>query len=228
MPVPTKLSHVSNGPKRRGLAMRRQPSQARAQLTFSTVLEAAVGLIEREGVERATTRRIALAAGVSIGAVYEYFPNKESIVLYLGTSWLRRIRDVVDALHPCRSGIADLLGYVNRMLDDVGRLYRGQPGLLAVVRLIGAIPELREAEESHDAAVINSVTSALKHFASDADLVELQTVASYMVLISHSVLSECLVVQTGDADRMLRMLRMSIYALISPFLLPPPGSDRGA
>src|SRR5580704_11295401 len=138
-----KLPRANTGSKRRRLGMRRHPSQARAQRTFGTVLDAAVGLIEREGVERATTRRIALAAGVSIGAVYEYFPNKESIVLHLGTQWLRRIREIVEGLHPARSAIADLLGYLDRMLREVETLYRNQPGVLAVVRLIGAIPELR-------------------------------------------------------------------------------------
>src|SRR5277367_3197547 len=145
--MPANLYRANTGPKRPGLYRRRHPSQARAQRTFGTVLNAAVALIEREGVERATTRRIALAAGVSVGAVYEYFPNKESIVLHLGTNWLRSIREIIEARHPSRSTIPDLLGYLNRTLDDVEQLYRDQPGVLAVVRLIGAIPELREAEE---------------------------------------------------------------------------------
>jgi AcrR family transcriptional regulator len=206
--------------------MRRQPSQARAQRTFGTVLDAAVALIEREGVERATTRRIALAAGVSIGAVYEYFPNKESIVLHLGTSWLRRIREVVEALHPSRSEIPDLLGYLNRMLSDVERLYRGQPGLLAVVRLIGAIPELREAEKLHDAAVIASVAGALRHFAPNTDPAEVQSAATCMVIMGHSVLSACLVAKIGDASRLLRMLRVATYALVPPILLPAQTAER--
>jgi AcrR family transcriptional regulator len=202
--------------------MRRQPAQPRAQRTFGTVLNAAVELIEREGVERATTRRIALAAGVSVGAVYEYFPNKEAIVLKLGTNWLHRIREVIDAIHPSHSGIPDLIGYLNRMLDDVERLYRDQPGLLAVVRLIGAIPQLRQAAQAHDAVVIASVTSALRHFAPHVGTAELQALANCMIIIGHGVLSECLVAQTGDAARLLRMLRVSTYALVTPLLLPPP------
>lgn len=178
-----------------------------------------MALIERDGVERATTRRIALAAGVSIGAVYEYFPNKESIVVHLGTNWLRRIREVVDALHPSRSAIPDLLGYVNRTLDDVGRLYRDQPGLLTVVRLIGAIPELREAEQAHDAAVIASTAGALRHYAPDADPAEVQSASNCMIIMGHGVLCACLVAESGEATRLLRMLRVSIYALITPLLL---------
>jgi AcrR family transcriptional regulator len=205
--------------KRRGLGMRRHPSQARAQRTFSTVLDAAVALIEREGIERATTRRIALAAGVSIGAVYEYFPNKESIVSHLGTNWLRRIREIIEALHPSHSAIPDLLGYLHRMQGDIEQLYRDQPGLLAVVRLMGAIPELRAAEQAHDAAVLASVASALRHYAPDADPAEVQSTASCMIIMSHGVLSACLIAQIGDATRLLRMLRVSIYALMTPILL---------
>src|SRR5260370_25542590 len=159
-------------------AARTAASLARAQGTFGTVLDAAVALIERDGVERATTRRIALAAGVSIGAVYEYFPNKESIVVHLGTNWLCRIREIIEALHPSRSAIPDLLSYVNRTLDDVARLYRDQPGLLAVLCLIVAIPELREAEQAHDAAVIASTTSALLHYVPEADPAEVQSTAN--------------------------------------------------
>jgi AcrR family transcriptional regulator len=214
------------GPKRRGLGMRRQPSQARARRTCGTVLNAAVALIESEGVERATTRRIALAAGVSIGAVYEYFPNKESIVLHLGTNWLRRIREIVEALHPSRSAIPDLLGYLDRMLGDVERLYRGQPGVLAIVRLIGAIPQLREAEQAHDAAVIASMTSAMCQFSPGSDPAEVESAASCMIIMSHGVLSACLVAQTGEAGRLLRMLRVAIYALAASILLPVQTAGR--
>jgi AcrR family transcriptional regulator len=218
--MPANLYRANTGLKRPGLYRRRHPSQARAQRTFDTVLEAAVRLIEQEGVERATTRRIALAAGVSIGAVYEYFPNKESIVLHIGTTWLRRVREMVDALHPSRSGIPDLLSYLNRMMSDAERMYRDQPGLLAVVRLIGAIPGLREAEQAHDLEVTASIKSALHHFAPQADVSELQAVANYLIIISHSVLSECLVTQAGDTARLLRMLRVSLYTLVTPLLLP--------
>lgn len=218
--MPVNLSRAIMGPERRGLGVRRHPSQARARRTYDSVLAAAVALIEREGVERATTRRIALAAGVSIGAVYEYFPNKESIVLHLGTNWLRRIRDIVEALHPAHSAVPDLLGYLNRILGDVERLYRDQPGVLAIVRLIGAIPELRDAERAHDAAVVASMSSAMRHFSPGADPTEAESAASCMIIMSHGVLSACLVAPAAEAVRLLRMLRVSVYALASSILLP--------
>ena len=58
---------------------RKIPVQDRAKVTWNVILDAAAQVLLRHGYEKATTDRIAERAGVSIGSVYEYFPNKESI-----------------------------------------------------------------------------------------------------------------------------------------------------
>lgn len=62
-------------------ASRATPSQARARFTVETILEAASEILRVQGVDAVTTRKIAARAGVSIGAVYQYFPNKEAILI---------------------------------------------------------------------------------------------------------------------------------------------------
>lgn len=61
---------------------RRRPVQARSQATVDFVLEAAARVFKREGFA-ATTNRIAEAAGVSIGTLYEYFPHKQALLFAL-------------------------------------------------------------------------------------------------------------------------------------------------
>jgi AcrR family transcriptional regulator len=46
---------------------------------FETLLEAAAPVFVREGYARATTNRIADAAGVSVGSLYQYFPSKDFV-----------------------------------------------------------------------------------------------------------------------------------------------------
>lgn len=60
---------------------RRRPKQARAQVTYDSILQAAVQLLERAGPEGLNTNTVAERAGVSIGTLYQYFPDKESILL---------------------------------------------------------------------------------------------------------------------------------------------------
>lgn len=64
------------------LSPRKKPNQARSRQTVEWILEAAARVFRREGFD-ATTNRIAEAAGVSIGTLYEYFPNKQSLLAAL-------------------------------------------------------------------------------------------------------------------------------------------------
>jgi AcrR family transcriptional regulator len=58
---------------------RRKANQARARLTVELLLEAAARVLMKRGYAAASTNRIAEAAGVSIGTLYEYFADKEAV-----------------------------------------------------------------------------------------------------------------------------------------------------
>jgi AcrR family transcriptional regulator len=59
--------------------LRKRPRQARARATVDVILGAAAHILESEGFEVATTNRIAERAGVSIGSLYQYFPDKHAV-----------------------------------------------------------------------------------------------------------------------------------------------------
>lgn len=59
---------------------RRAPVQNRSRETVRAVIQAAAEVLLAEGYERTTTNRIAERAGISIGSLYHYFPNKESVI----------------------------------------------------------------------------------------------------------------------------------------------------
>jgi AcrR family transcriptional regulator len=64
---------------------RRRPRQARAQATVDAIIKATAIVLVEEGYDRASTNRIAQAAGVSIGSLYQYYPSKEALVAALVT-----------------------------------------------------------------------------------------------------------------------------------------------
>jgi AcrR family transcriptional regulator len=76
---------------------RRSPRQARAKEMIATILEATADILEDGGVEALNTNHIAVRAGVSVGAVYQYFPNKAAILLMLGRREMEAVRHAARA-----------------------------------------------------------------------------------------------------------------------------------
>lgn len=70
-----------NGPRKR-VQPRKEPTQSRSRQTVEWLLEATARVFRAEGFD-ATTNRIAAAAGVSVGTLYEYFPNKDALLFAL-------------------------------------------------------------------------------------------------------------------------------------------------
>jgi AcrR family transcriptional regulator len=59
---------------------RKRPIQARSAVTVEAISEATIQVLLSHGEERLTTTRIAERAGVSVGTLYQYYPNKQSLL----------------------------------------------------------------------------------------------------------------------------------------------------
>lgn len=70
--------------------LRKSPRQKRAAATFDAILEAAAHILRERGHKRLTTNAVASRAGVSIGSLYQYFPDKQAIVRALVARELAR------------------------------------------------------------------------------------------------------------------------------------------
>jgi AcrR family transcriptional regulator len=77
-------------PRNPPVASRKQPSQARAVALIDAILDAAIQVLMAEGAHRFTTARVAERAGVSVGSLYQYFPNKAAILFRLQSDEWRR------------------------------------------------------------------------------------------------------------------------------------------
>ena len=82
----TNKTRVHDGrgrPRKNTLKARKVPAQARSQETVTVILEASARILESDGLRGFNTNAIATKAGVSVGSLYQYFPNKDAIVLAL-------------------------------------------------------------------------------------------------------------------------------------------------
>jgi AcrR family transcriptional regulator len=101
---------------------RKKPQQERSQAMVATLLEAATRVFVKEGYAKATTNRIAAAAGVSVGSLYQYFPSKDAIAVEL----LRRYRESLVELVGTRLGTATPSNFASVVRELLGELLRAE------------------------------------------------------------------------------------------------------
>ncbi len=90
-PLSAKTGAARRGPRRAAQtlqtsplpATRKQPVQKRAEFTVKAIIDAAHELLLKQGVDAVTTRQVAERAGVAIGTLYQYFPDRDAILMRL-------------------------------------------------------------------------------------------------------------------------------------------------
>lgn len=124
------------------LSSRKQPQQARSSELVGAILQAAVQVLAKEGAHRFTTIRVAEKAGVSVGSLYQYFPNKAAILFRLQSDEWRQtavlLREILeDVRQPPLERLRTLVhafirseceeARVRVALNDAAPLYRDAP-----------------------------------------------------------------------------------------------------
>ncbi|MBA5635750.1 TetR/AcrR family transcriptional regulator [Duganella sp. LX20W] len=179
-------------PARQSAGKRRIPQQERGIKTIEVILKAAGEEIARGGLAKLTTKRIAEAAGLSVGGLYEYFPNKESVVHALASQWLERVKDAVEAIHPSKTGCVDLIRYLNMVYDAVRPLYQQVPGVSVLISLLASVPALTALEEEIDLQVNALLTDAMSALLPYVSREQCSATARTITILDHHLLIESL------------------------------------
>lgn len=129
------------------IASRRLPRQARSTQLVDDVLQAAIQVLATEGAQRFTMARVAERAGVSVGSLYQYFPNKAAVLFRLQHDEWRQTFDMLCGMlqDPRQTPPERLRTAVHAFirsecdeapmriaLDDAAPLYRDAPEAQAV------------------------------------------------------------------------------------------------
>jgi AcrR family transcriptional regulator len=171
-------------------AKRRVPQQERGHKTIEVILKAAGQEIAQGGLGKLTTKRIAAAAGLSVGGLYEYFPNKEAVVHALASQWLQQVKDAVAAIHPARTGCSDLIRYLGMVYSAVKPLYQQVPGVSVLVTLLSSVPALKALENEIDLQVKALLTDAISFLVPYVDKDHCGVMARTVTILDHHLLIE--------------------------------------
>jgi AcrR family transcriptional regulator len=137
---------------------RKTPVQARAAVTVEAISEATIQVLLNEGADRLTTTRVAERAGVSVGTLYQYYPNKQSLLFAVLEDHMDKVIAAVEAAceharhRPLREMVREVVeSFVNAKMErtDISMaLYQIAPDVGGPALIKKAGQRMRKAVEA--------------------------------------------------------------------------------
>jgi AcrR family transcriptional regulator len=170
------------------LSARKKPSQQRSRRTVNGILDATRKLLKKTGgagSSRITTHHIAKEAGISVGSLYQYFPNTEAIVFEVYREILDQVQQVLDEF--------DSLTYLSlpreEFFDKLNRaLTKAEPDtdiVLAMLNVSKTYPMLVEEERRHAERTAKRIAEFLRHFGSSWSRKKLERLVLFLYYMDH-------------------------------------------
>jgi AcrR family transcriptional regulator len=129
---------------------RKRPRQARSRETVTTIIAATSRVLVKHGFDGLTTNAVAAAAGVSIGSLYQYFPNKEALVAGLIEHHIETVNSAILA-ELTRVAMLPIAQAARRVIELTIHAHAIEPELHRVlteqVPRIGKLAKLRQLDE---------------------------------------------------------------------------------
>jgi AcrR family transcriptional regulator len=131
-----------------GPALRVVPQQARGKDKIARVLAAADQIMATEGADAITMIRLAAESGVSVGSLYRYLPNRETVIESLARHYLGLLEQQMDSMiEAVRLDPVDDL--VDAGVEIFAEFYRSHPGFRALWFSRHLTEETRELDRAH-------------------------------------------------------------------------------
>lgn len=185
------------------LEPRKSPVQARSAASVDAILQATIQVLLQVGKERLTTTKVALRAGVSVGTLYQYFPNKSAL---LKAALKRHLEEVTEAIElVCRQQQGRSLeqmasALVTRFLEAKMRDSKTSVALYAVSSDVDGAQIVQEMGIKSNKAVAGMLKTATDRLSRDPQLVA-SMLQSVMVGVSRRLLESSAPEQQFDTLR---------------------------
>lgn len=208
----------------RELELRHAPRQSRSKATFEQILDATAQLLEDKGVEAINTNAIARAAGINVATLYQYFPNKQAVLLALFQRFSTQRIETGKSGFAGMSRRADWRAMVGATVEGLFALRRRLPGTAALMQAMRVYPELRTYHRETRAEVAQPLADEIAA-ASGVSKEEALLVATCAVE-AHVAMLDFWQIETGGRDeRILGQVQAMMTRYLAPYFEGAAGKD---
>ena len=177
---------------------RKNPAQSRSRATVEAILDATAHILLRDGLAAASTNRIAEKAGVSIGSLYQYFPNKGALIAALRRRHAEAMRTTILQLAgPAVS--AALPVAVRSFIHALMQAHRIDPQLHRILAQEAPRTDFADSRGDIDHDLRNAVGALLSSRSSEILPSNLQLAAAMLVRLTDALIHAAVIDNTLDA-----------------------------
>ena len=207
-------------PRRIRTSPRKSPRQDRSKATVDAIIQAMTRVLIKEGWDAASTNRVAIEAGVSVGSLYQYFPSKEALVLAVmerhALAMTERLQErmLQLATAPLEEAAIELTHLFIETHQTNPKLHRV---LIEQVPQVGALAKLEELNRLYESLLI----AYMEIHREDLEVKDL-SIAAYVIvqaveaLCHHAVLKRQDLLDNGKLEEQIVRL---VIGYIKPSLL---------
>lgn len=193
---------------------RKVPRQARAAVTLEVILEAAARVLSEESLAGFNTNRVAQVAGVSVGSVYQYFPNKQALVAALISRAQASLADAVE--HAVAAGRGKALATVLSQVIKIAVNHQfGSPVFAAALDHEERRLPLDAVLGAAQARIVAAVQALLHHHPELAGMPLPRTAAGDCLVIAKALIEA----EATRASPNVRGLRQRVLRALQGYLL---------
>jgi len=156
------------------LEPRKSPVQARSTASVDAILEATIQVLLNVGKERLTTTRVASRAGVSVGTLYQYFPNKSALLQAVLKRHLAQVTEAVELVCKQQKGgtLQQMVtALINAFLDAKMKDAKTSVALYSVSSDVDGAKIVQQMGARSNKAIVRMLMSAPEPLATDPQLV---------------------------------------------------------
>lgn len=181
----------------RTVSKRKVAQQERSKAKVQRILDTVLDMLKDGPADKITTNEIAKRAKISIGSLYQFFPNKEAIFYELFSQWLQQTVDLIDEAGARFDGTEKLHELSDAVFDCLSRDDSiNSQGHWQLLRAMGSTVELVALEAEHQREVFERLTAFQRKFGRKVPDSQTEVLA----VLQHHVMVGCLATaaQVGD------------------------------
>ena len=160
--------------------MLRYPKQKRSRVRVQLILEATLGVLEDDGIKALSTNSIAARAGIPVSSIYQYFPDKEAVLIAVYEDYFEAIYAAYDEFDTDENRKLPWQEFCTALTKNVAAAETRHHIDSELETALGLYPKLMEIDRRHEDRIAERIVDSFTHLGSSWPRPKLKRLAHYL------------------------------------------------